>query len=1168
MENSKSLYNKLKNRLLRTRSLYYANNFVWGLLLSIIILQISVLLFSILEHFGHFQSAVRLCFYLTIWLSFIVPFGLFAVKDLLRSFGFAGAMDTNSIALQIGNFYEDIKDRLSNSLQLFQLASNSRGTSTQLALQSFSDTYQATQNKNFNVIIDKRKNYIIALYLLLTSTILLSGFSFFGNSLGSGFYRIQNWKMSFVPPAPFSLEINPKYEKILINTDIRIQVKAFGTAPETIKLFIKENTSKDFDSFTLRLDTNNTYNFVFTNVTNSFEYYAVANWLNTEVTTDIGRVIVYEKPFIRSLNGNVIFPSYTKYEPRQLNEQNADITALVGSSANFTITSNKNLKSAEIVIVNRLQNDTLSSTDTTIVQMKIDKNTAYGNFRISKNGFYYFRIMDSLNEENTQPVNYGIIALQDEYPSITLVQPAYDVKLNEDGILPMIVNITDDYGFSNLYLYYRLSYSQYASPDKEFKKISIPILQTGNSIDVPYVWNLMNLDIVPEDRFEFFVEVADNDIVKGPKTARTQVLTAVLPSLEEILTESENIQENIQKDMEQVVKQSNELQKDIEQFERELKQDPNKGQMNWEQQKQAQDLIKKQNDLKNKMDNLQKQLSKNTENLKDNNLLSQETLQKFMELQKLMKEVDSPALKKLQQQMQQAMQKLSKEDMEKALKDFKFNEEQFRKSIERTLNILKRLQLEQKIDATNRKAEKMQDQQEELANKLNDKNLTKEEKEQIAKKQEQLKKEVEQAEKDLKEIEKMMQQFQKDPMPMNELKDAQKALDANNTQQEMDQAMQEMQSGKQQKSQQSMQNAQKKLANFKNKMQKLKDEMDKQSSEEAIRQMQKAISDMLKLSKNQENLLNKTKNTDGSSSTIPELGRQQMSQFDATMKLAERMMELGERSFAITPEMANQIAEALQEMNNALENFTDRKMSQIAQSQQKALGNMNNAIGQMQQMLQAMKKSNGTCPNPGGSGEPNSMNPGGQGMGEKLQQLAAQQQAISQMMQQMQQGQGQGNVGGMSPEQQAQYQRIMKNQQDAQKTMQQLQNEAKKFGNTPEGKKLQSDLEKIKKEMDETMSEMRQNGIRPETLKKQERILAKLLDLMSSENERDKENRREAKEGKNFNLQSPDEIDFTTQEGQEALMEQMLKQSEKQYSVDYQRLIKQYFESLNKTNKE
>ena len=1168
MENTKALYNKLKNRLLRTRSLYYINNFVWGLLLSIIIFQISVLLFSILEHFGHFQSEVRLVFYLLIWFSLIIPFGLFAVKDLLRAFGFAGAMDTITIALQIGNFYEDVKDRLSNSLQLFQLASNSRGTSIQLALQSFSDTYNSTQSKNFNIIIDKRKNFIIAIYLLLTSTILLSGFSFFDSSIGSGFNRIQNWKMSFVPPAPFSLEINPKYAKILINTDIRIQVKAFGTSPETLKLFIKENTSKEFDSFTLRLDTNNTYNFVFTNVTNSFEYYAVANWLNTEVNTDIGRVIVYEKPFIRSLNGNVIFPSYTKYEPRQLNEQNADITALVGSNANFTITSNKNLKSAEIVIVNRLQNDTLASTDTTIVPMKINKNTAYGNFRIFNNGFYYFRILDSLNEENTQPVNYGIIALQDEYPSITMVQPAYNVKLNEDGILPMIVNITDDYGFSNLYLYYRLSYSQYTTPDKEFTKISIPILQTGNSIDVPYVWNLMNLDIVPEDRFEFFVEVADNDIVKGPKTARTQLLTAVLPSLEEVLAESENVQESIQKDMEQVIKQSNELQKDIEQFERELKQDPNKGQMNWEQQKQAQDLMKKQNDLKNKMENLEKQLSKNTENLKDNNLLSEETLQKFMELQKLMKEVDSPALKKLQQQMQQAMQKLSKEDMEKALKDFKFNEEQFKKSIERTLNILKRLQLEQKIDATNRKAEKMQDQQEELSNKLKDKNLTKEEKDQIAKKQEQLKKDVEQAEKDLKEIEKMMQQFPKDPMPMNELKEAQEALDANNTQQEMDEAMQEMQSGKQQKSQQSMQNAQKKLANFKSKMQKLKDEMDKQSSEEAIRQMQKAISDLLKLSKDQENLLNKTQNTDGSSSTIPELGRQQMGQFDATMKLAERMMELGERSFAVTPEMANQIAEALQEMNNALENFTDRKMNQIAQSQQKALGNMNNAIGQMQQMLQAMKQSNGTCPNPGGSGEPNSMSPGGQGMGEKLQQLAAQQQALSQMMQQMQQGQGQGQVGGMSPEQQAQYQRIMKNQQEAQKTMQQLQDEAKKFGNTPEGKKLQSDLEKIKKEMDETMSEMRQNGIRPETVKKQERILAKLLDLMSSENERDKENRREAKEGKNFNVQSPDEIDFTTQEGQKALMEQMLKQSEKQYSVDYQRLIKQYFESLNKSNKE
>jgi hypothetical protein len=351
-------------------------------------------------------------------------------------------------------------------------------------------------------------------------------------------------------------------------------------------------------------------------------------------------------------------------------------------------------------------------------------------------------------------------------------------------------------------------------------------------------------------------------------------------------------------------------------------------------------------------------------------------------------------------------------------------------------------------------------------------------------------------------------------------------------------------------------------------MQKLKDEMSKRSSKESIKQMQKAISDMLQLSKNQENLLNKTQKTDFNSTLLPNLAREQLNQFEGLLRVGERLAELSEKSFAVTPEMGNEIASGLQEMSNAIENFTDRKVQQITESQSKALGSMNNAIGQMQQMLNAMQQSNGSCPNPGGSGQSGSSG-SSSGMGERLQQLAAQQQAINQMMQQMMSGSGGGaGGGGMSQEQKANYQRVMQNQNQAQKTMQQLQEEAKKYSNTPDGKKLQNELDKLQKEMQETMNDVKQNGVRQETMKKQEKILSKLLDLYDSQNEKEFEKRREAKEGKTFNLNSPDDIDFSKQEGRKALMEQILRQSSKQYSIDYQNLINNYFKNLNNPNQE
>lgn len=1160
MENINKLFRQLKHRLLTTRRLLHLNNFIWGVIVSVITFQSIILVLSALEHFGHFPSEIRLFYYGVIWLGFFVPFGIWGVPELLKMFGILPTFKLDELALIVGQKYSDINDKLSNSIQLYSSLALNKGVSSQLALASFQEIYESTRNKNFNVVIDYRKNAKALLYLFFFTALFWGSFKYLDDSIGKGFYRIKNWQMSFIPPAPFSFEISPKFSKVLSNSDVKIQIKASGEAPETIKLYIKEKSTGEFDHFTLRLDTGKTYNFNYTNVINSFEFYAEADWLSTQVKTEIGKVVVYEKPLVRSLNGNLVYPSYTKLEPRSINEQNADITALVGSVANFSLVSNKEIKAANIVVLTKSSSDTSQNKDTTIIPMRVNGNNAYGTLRISKSGSYFFSIIDSLDETNEQPVNYGILALTDENPSITMVQPSYDVKLSEDAILPMIINISDDYGFSYLNLYYKLVYSKFAQPDKDYHKISIPIIYNGNNVDIPYIWSLKNLDIVPEDRYEFYCEVADNDIVNGPKKARTQTYLVVLPSIDEVLQSSDDRQQFIQKEMENVLKQAKEMQKDIENLNRELKQDQNAN-LSWEQQKKAQDIMRQQEQLKTKMKDLEKQLNQNTENLRQNNLISQETLQKYLELQKLMKDVNSPELQKLQQQMQKAIQQMDQRQLEEVMKNLQFNEEQFRKSIERTMNILKRLQLEQKIDALNRKAEKMQDLQDELQRKANNKNLSPEETKNLQKQQEQLKQDVANANKDLNEMEKAMKQFDKDEMPLQELQEAQDALDADNLEQEMEQTNSDLQKGNHQSASQRMQKNKQKLSNFKNKMQSLKQKMDEQSSKESIRQMQKAINDMLTLSKKQEELYDKTRKTDPNSTNLPNLGREQLNQYEGLMRVADRLAELSQRSFAVTPEMGNEIAEALQNMGEAIENFTDRRLGNITNSQKESLGNMNNAIGQMQQMLQAMQQSNGTCPNPGGQGQNSSGQ--GSGFGQKLQQLAAQQQALNQMMQLMMAGSS-GNQMGMSQEQQAQYQRIMKNQQEAQKTIQQLQNEAKQYGNTPDGKRLQNELNSLQKEMQETLNDINQNGVRPDNVRKQEKILAKLLDLYNSQNEKDMEKRREGREAKNFNLQSPDEIDMTSQEGRQALIEQLIRQSSKQYSPDYQEMIKMYFNGLNK----
>ncbi|MGB9701871.1 MAG: DUF4175 family protein [Candidatus Kapaibacteriota bacterium] len=1168
MEKISKEYKSIVKRISHTRDLMYLTEFLWGVLLAFSSTLLTILIFSIIEYYGSFPSEARLFFFALFWLAFIVPLGLWSLSPFLKMLGLRHTIHIDELAFRIGNYYEDLKDKLSNSIQIMNRIENSNGISNQLALASFQQIFEISKNKNFNVVVETKKLLNIFLVFLASLGLFWGGYTFLNKQVSTGFYRIKNWQMSFIPPAPFKLTVNPKYAKILINTDLKVQIKAEGVAPETIKLNVREGNSKDFDNFTLRLDTGNTYNFTFTNLKNSIEFYAEAEWLNTTVISSLGKIEVYERPYIRSISGTLTYPSYTKLEPRTFSEQNGDITALKGSVVLLNIAASKELSKGAIYLIKDLEQkteknaETLPKTDTTLIPLKVNKNVASGSFKITTSGTYYVSITDKNNETSENPVQYGIVALNDESPQIKLLQPSFDVKLSEDAVLPIRVNITDDFGFSSLRLYYKLTYSKYSSPDKDYKKVDMPIIYDGLNVEIPYIWNLKNLDIVPEDRYEFYVEVADNDIISGPKKARTELITVVLPSLEEVLQQSENTQESIEKEMQDALQDTKELQKEMEKFARDLKSE-NRATMTWEEQKKAKELLQKQNEISKRMENLEKQLSQNTENLKKNNLLSEETMQKYMELQKLMKEINSPELRKLQQMMEQAAQKLSKTELEQALKNMKFSEEQFRKSIERTMKVLQRLQLEQKIDALNRQAEKMQEQQEKLQQELNKTSPDAKDKiDQLQKKQNELKSQTKAIDKDLQELEKLMQKVDAENMPLSELKEAQQALNSKETESEMQDANDAMEQGNFNKASQQMQKANKNLSNFKQKMQKLKQEMDKRSSEEAIRQMEKAIKDMLELSKNQENLLNTTKSTDYNSTNLPNLGREQANQFQALMRLAERLADLSERSFAVTPEMGELISSALQNMNEAMENFTDRKLPSITSAQSQALEKMNTAVAQMQEMAQTMKKSNGSCPNPGGSGQPNSIG-NGSGLSQRLQQLAAQQQAINQMMQQMMSGNGSPS-SGMSQEQQAQYQRIMQNQQDAQKTMQQLQEEAKQYGNTPEGKRMKNELDNLQKELNNVAKDFQQNGPRPENIKKQEQILAKLLDLFNSQNEKEFDNRRESREGKQFDLKSPDSIDYLKQSMQNVTLEQLLKNSGKQYTIDYQNLIKQYFDNINK----
>ncbi|MBE2188321.1 MAG: hypothetical protein IAE98_02540 [Candidatus Kapabacteria bacterium] len=1174
MKTDRINFSELVDKVKSVRRLESSVLLLTGLLSTLIVAFAVLFLITVVESIAHGSVMFRTTL-VTVFVGLTAAAAFwYLFPSVLRALGIRNNPSEYDIALRIGEYYPQVKDNLCNAMQLVPLIDNPRGASPELALAAYSNVSNIVKDLDFTVVIDKNKLKRAGILFFAIASVFIASLTIFSTTLGESLFRISKFSTSFLPPVPFTLDIEPKDDTILRSQAVEIKVIVKGEMPDKIYLNLREDLQSNFDKIELKPNEIGEYVYAINSLKSSITFYGSTEWFSEEIVTETGKINVVDKPIVRSINGRLIYPSYTNTAPRYFDEKNGDLSALLGSKVEITVFSSKPVVEGNIVFVTANSSIVTNEAtdvklDTTKYALSISGQQLNSSFRINRSGYYFVEVFDEDGNTNEEPINYSVIALTDEYPRISMVEPEFDVQINTNALLPIKTLISDDYGISTLKLYYRLAQSPYAAPDEKFTSFDVSFVKDRLDLEVNYVWDLNKLGIMPDDIFEFYLEVADNDIVSGPKKSKTQTVSVRLPSLSEVQKDAELAQEYIEKNLEKLLKETLEIKRDLEDLNRELAKNKNK-EPDWQQKKKTEDLSKRQNELRKEMNKLSDDLEQTTQKMENNNLISQETLDKFKELQNLMKQVDSPELRRMQQKMQDALKNMDQDAMKKALEQFKFDEEQFRKNIERTMKILKRIQAEQKTDALRKKAEDLAERQEQLSadtEKSDPKNQQAQD--ELSKRQEKLERELDQLEKDLNSLDDLLSELGEEQLKDNDLQQAKEDLNAQETKSEMDKSEKSLKSGDFKKSQPSQKKAAENLKKFAKKMDEMKENMKQQGMEQAIKQMQKSLEDMIELSKNQQSVRNNTSKSDFNSTQLPKQAQQQAELFESLANVAKAMAELSEKSFAVTPEMGMDVTNALSEMRSAVENMADRNIRGANQAQNNAMGSMNKAASQMQDMVQTMKdQQNGSCNNPGGEGEGEGegkgqgKGSGGMGMSQKMQEIAAQQQAVNQAMQKMMEG-GSGQGGREQMQKQAEMGRLADKQGQAQKSLEELAEEQKQFA--PNKEKL-GELNRIAKDMEEIMNDINSGNVTPETLKKQERILSRLLDESKSVHDRDYEKQRKADSGQNIFGDNPNDLDLSTQEGRKELMRQLLERSSKSFSKDYENLIRAYFNNLEKNN--
>ncbi len=1123
MSSELKYYQEIINRLEVTDRKEYLRLVLQGLINTGLFGISFFILLTFAELIGSLSSSVRtvmfFCYLVLVFSTFfywvLIPaskyFRLFTNRDYFETAG------------KVGNYFPEVKDDLKNAMQLVAMH-DSKLYSSVLADAAFKSVYYKTSKIKFDSIIkfDSLKKPALRFFSLILFYLFLV-FVFPGFSGASE--RLLKFDREFIPPARFQILVQPGNSEVTKGSNLDLIIKVIGDIPSDVGLFIRDDEQPDFSKFRLTADSLNRYVYEIKSIRSSFDYFIYAD----EVESENYRITVIDRPIIKTMSFIITPPSYSKIPPFE-QKDNGNITALFGSQIDISLTSTTELSSAE-----------LEFDDTTKTELSVSKNQAKGNFRIKKETSYKVIISDEKENHNLNPITYSIKPVYDASPAIDLLLPGRDIPLANDNRVPLFAKISDDFGFTKLLLHYRLARSRYEMPHDEFTSVEIPIPASVKEADINYVWNLTRLSPAVDDIYSYYLEIFDNDNVSGPKSAKTPVYNVRVPSLDEILAGVDQIQNESVDELSKTLQEAEQLKKDLEKIDQDLKQD--RRELTWEEKEKIEQALDKFEQIQEKMSDIKQNLQKMQQELQQNNLLSKETLEKYMELQELMSELTSDEFKKAMEKLRDMLEQMNRNLTQNEMQNFKLDEEKFRKSIERTLNLLKRIQIEQKFDELLKRTEQLTEQQEQLneQTKQSEQNNN-ENSEQLSKKQDEITDQLNKLAENMEELADKMDELE--DMPSEEMQKLLEEFMKQMNEHLSKQASQNMKQKQMQKAQQNQQKLSQNMQQMKDMLQQMKDMMMQQNQMQVFTDMMRIIDNLLKLSQQQEELKRESERLDPNSAQFSENARKQNNLKQALNRLLDQLSQLSHKTFAVSPEMGKALGSANQQIEASIQAMQNRNGAFAAMTQSEAMKHLNEAASMMKNSMESMMQS-------GGSGG------GMMSLMQQLQQMSGQQMNLNNLTQQLQQMM----QGNLSAGQQAELQRLGQQQDLIRKSLEQLNEEARISG---QSKRIPADLENIVKQMQEVVSDMKTEKLDDDLIQKQERILSRLLDAQRSINERDFEKERKSETGQQFARQSPAELNFNSVTGRNAVRDELNRAIREGYRRDFEDLIRRYYEALQK----
>ncbi len=913
-------YNNILDKLDQFSRKFYTKMLIKG---GLLFLAFGVLYFMLIlgiEYFFWLKSGGR--FVLLLLFLTVEGFLLYhyIAVPIFHLFKLKKGISNKEASLLIGKHFKEVGDKLYNLLDLAEDKEQS-----ELLLASIQQRSENLTIVPFTKAINLKESYKYLKYVLIPifSLVVLWVSGNIGSFFGS-YERVLNYDTAYEPPAPFAFRLLTGDLEVLEDKSVTVQVATEGKVQPT-EVYIVVNGKE----ISLQ-KTGDLYEFTFTPPLSSTEFFFRAN----DIDSRIYELRSLKTPSIQFFEITLDYPVYTK-KPSDILKGTGNAIFPEGTKVSWKI---EGANTEEVVLISK---DTTTSFNKEGNSFSLNK-TVYKEF-------YYALATSNKNVTNYEKLEYHFRIIKDAFPSISAKKVIDSLKPN---IAYFVGEASDDYEISSIKLVC------YAENDKENKQILKLGAPNANYNQFYYTFPT-GLDLQEGRTYNYYFEAVDNDALHNGKSSKTEIFTTAILDSNQLNNKELAAKKSLIEGMDKTLEKFSEQEESLKDINKEQKE---KNSLNFNDQMQVKEFLKKQQDQEQLMQKFSKQLKDNLESGDKSNKLN-ELLRERLERQ----ELEAKKNEKLLEELNKVADKINKEELSKRLEELGKNQQNSKRNLEQLLELTKRYYVTEKTAQLAKDLEKLAEKQELLSDREKDK-LDSESQEEMNKEFNKLAEELEDLKKDNKDLKKPLE-LKIDKNKEEGIKDDQKEAFEELKKEE------EQQTNKEDNKNRSAEKAKQKQKAAAQKMQEMSEELSTSGSSsgestitEDAEMLRQILDNLVTFSFKQENLFDQLESSDFDMANYSGSVRKQKELRNLFEHIDDSLFALSLRRAELSEFVNKQITEVYYNIDKSLESIADNKIYQGAAYEQYVLNASNSLADFLADLLDNMQQSM----KPGsGSGNPN-----------------------------------------------------------------------------------------------------------------------------------------------------------------------------------------------------